>query len=310
MKTALICMMTAWAAGAGLWGCQPGGSRGERNLAPPEISRDGDAVAARVNGTAIYQSDVRRAAAAQGLIGEEDAINSGEPVFELTLQELIDQRLLALDAVRNGIDRDDEAQRRLQAARERILGNLRVETHLAEAVNEESILELYQAQNRLVGRGEERRARQIVVADEQTAITVLDRLNDEEDFEALITEFSIDESRREASGDTGWVSREMLPAPLRVPIFTSAVGGRAGPVQSEDGWHVIEVTDRRNPAPRSYEDTREDIARFMTFDAIQNLVTSLRDEAEVELVHDRTEEPKSSDQDSAADDKSEATPDP
>jgi len=249
------------------------------------ISRTTDAVVARVEGTLIYASDVQRAAAAQGLIGTDSELEASDPVFRVTVEDLIDQRLLALDARRAGVAQQEEAQRRLAAARERILGNLRVETYLAETVNDQTIRELYEAQKSLSGRGEERRARQIVVADEDTAKAVVGRLNDEEDFAALVTELSIDTVTRDRGGELGWLSRDVLPAPLRGPVFATNVGARAKPVQTEAGWHIIEVLDRRVPNQRSFEDTREDIARFMTFDAIESLMTDLRDRAEVERLY-------------------------
>ena len=59
---------------------------------------------AKVSGTFIYQSDVRRAAIAQGLIPSETEIAPTASVFKAVLEELIDQRLLALDAKAKAID--------------------------------------------------------------------------------------------------------------------------------------------------------------------------------------------------------------
>lgn len=270
---------------AGLAGCAEDSSTILDEDRPITISRTTDAVVARVEGTLIYASDVQRAAAAQGLIGADSALEVSDPVFRVTVEDLIDQRLLALDARRAGVAQQEEAQRRLASARERILGNLRVETYLAETVNDQTIRELYEAQKSLSGRGEERRARQIVVADEDTAMAVVGRLNDEEDFSALVTELSIDSVTRARGGELGWLSRDLLPAPLRGPVFATNIGARAEPVQTEAGWHIIEVLDRRVPNQRSFEDTREDIVRFMTFDAIETLMTDLRDRAEVERLY-------------------------
>lgn len=120
--------------------CAP--NAGEPAPAEPVLSidRSGDPVVARVDGSPIYQLDVRRAAEAQGLIGDTDAIEPGDPMFKTTLDDLIDQRLLALDALRSGVANDPEAQKRLAAAQDRILGNYRVERHLADIVRSESVV--------------------------------------------------------------------------------------------------------------------------------------------------------------------------
>lgn len=246
------------------------------------IVRTEDPVAATVEGTLIYQSDVKRAAIAQGLIGPRERVDPTSNVYRVTLDELIDQRLLMLDAVKGGLVETEEAQRRLSSARERILSNLRVELYLAEAVSETAIRDLYEAQNNLGGRGEERRARQIVLPDEAAAADVLERLGDEEDFEVLAAERSIDPATAQSGGELGWLSRDMLPTALRDAVFNASVGDRIGPIDGGEGWYVLEILDRRVPNQRSFEEMREDIARFMTFEAVDALMTDLRDSAEIE----------------------------
>ena len=239
---------------------------------------------ARVDGSPIYRLDIRRAAEAQGLIGEDDPLEPGDPVFTNVLDDLIDQRLLALDAVRSGVADDPEAKRRLAAAQDRILGNYRVERHLAETVTEDSIRELYNAQRELAGRGEERLVRRIVVADQETALEVARRLGDEEDFDTLIETYATDEALRDQSGDMGWVSRNMLNGAVASQAFSTPVGGRSAPFQVGDSWQVLEVEDVRTPLSRSYEDVREDISRFMTYEAIETLMRELRDRADIERI--------------------------
>lgn len=247
------------------------------------VMRLGDTEIARVDGTPIYLSDVERAAATNGLIAEGEPLTTSDTIFRTTLEELIDQRLLALDALRQGMDQENEAKRRLINARERILGNFRVEKALSEAVNETSIRELYDAQAMLANRGEERRARQIVLATQEEAITAANRLSDGEDFAELVGELSIDEPTARVSGDMGWLSRDMLTEPLRSAVFETALGQRAGPVATPEGFHILEVLDRRYPQSRPFEETREDLERFMTFETINSLVTELREEADIQF---------------------------
>lgn len=248
------------------------------------VMRLGDTEVARIDATPIYLSDVERAAAAGGLIPEGQPLTTSDPVFLVTLEELIDQRLLALDALRQGMDQEDEARRRLMLARERILGNLRVERLLAEAVNERTVRALYDAQADLANRGEERRARQIVLATQDEAVSAANRLEAGEDFAELVGELSIDEPTARASGEMGWMSRDMMTGALRRAVFDTPIGQRAGPIATPQGYHIIEVLQRRTPRSLPFEDTREDLERFMTFEAIDNLVTGLRDDADIQFI--------------------------
>lgn len=278
-------------AGCILVGCTADKPNSLEIVPPITIDRAGDPVVVRVNDTPIYRSDVQRAAQAQGLIGQDVTLSTDDSIFHLTVDELIDQRLLSLDAVRTGASKTPEAQRRLLAARERILGNYRVETHVSNAVNEASIRDLYMAQRELAGRGEERRARQIVLADEATALDIAQRLDDEEDFDTLAAEFSTDEATRDRGGELGWVSRDTLRGDMRSRVFSTPIGGRSVPFEVEDGWHIIEVIDTRTPSSRSFEESRDEIARFMTFEAVEDLLSDVRDRGNVERIYDSAPQP-------------------
>ncbi|HMP63452.1 MAG TPA: peptidylprolyl isomerase, partial [Phenylobacterium sp.] len=67
-------------------------------------------------------------------------------LFRRVLDEVIDQKLLAAEALKRNLDEDPVAQRRLAAARERILGDMLVESVVSNAVKENAIRGLYQEQ--------------------------------------------------------------------------------------------------------------------------------------------------------------------
>lgn len=299
--------LTAACALFGLVACAPASDELGRLAGPQSFDRTDDVVVATVDGSPIYRSDVRRAAEAGGQIGPDETLRLDEPVFLVTVGELIDQRLLALDARRTGVAVEEEVQRRLAEARERILGNYRVEARLAEAVTDDTVLELYQTQREMAGRGEERRIRQIVVGDEETANTVLSRLQDEEDFAELVAEYSTDESTRENEGERGWVSRDMLGGTLRTAVFNAELGGRTGPIEVDGEWVIIEVLDTRTPSNRSFEEVREEIERFLTFQTVEGLMTELRENGEIErLYEDMEDEPETDEAETAAPDTEDA----
>ncbi len=106
---------------------------------PPE---PGDTAVARVNGQVIWASDVKREAVAQGLISEGEPLDISSEVFRQRLDEVIDQKLLAAEATKRKLDKDPLAQRRLAAARERILGDMLVEGVVEKAVTDDAIRKL------------------------------------------------------------------------------------------------------------------------------------------------------------------------
>ena len=268
--------------------CGPNGS--ETRPALENVARaGGDKVVARVSGTELFASDVDLAAQEQGLVDEGISLSTTDERYRRVLEELIDQRLLALDAESQGLNADREAKIRLAAARERILGNIRVERHLRDVVNETSIRKIYEEQAKLAARGDEVRARHILVDDKDKAAELMAKIQSGEDFAELAKTHSIDAGSAERGGDLGYFTQDMLNADFARPIFGAAKGALLEPLKSEFGWHIAEVLDRR-PAPQpSFENLKPEIANFMTFDAIQDLLTELRDNAEVVILDESIE---------------------
>jgi len=258
---------------------------GTDSTALTEIDRlSSDEVVATVNGTQIYKSDVNLFAQEQGQIDEGQSLPDFDPRFSQLLEELIDQRLLALDADRIDLVSDQEAQIRLAAARERILGNLRVERYLQETVNETSIRRMYEEQSKLAARGDEVRARHILVEEKANAEELLAKIKDGADFATLASENSIDKGSSDRGGDLGYFTQDMLNGRFTRPVFQAGKGDYVGPIQSDYGWHIAEILDRRAAPQPTFETLRPKIVNFMTFDAIQELLLDLRETGDIEIL--------------------------
>lgn len=248
------------------------------------VVRLGDTEVASIDGTKIYLSDVERVAASQGLIEIGSPLTPGQPVFQKVLDELIDQRLLALDALRRSLDQEDETRRRLSVARERILGNVLVETHLKDKVNEETVRRMYDEQASLRERGVEIQARHILVKTEEVANSLVSKLSGGADFTELAKEFSEDEGSRVRGGDLGFFTQDMLNEVFTEKAFATPKGERSAPFETEYGWHIVEVLNRRTAPQASFEEMRGEILNFMTYDEIQTLLKTLRAQGEVKLL--------------------------
>lgn len=84
-------------------------------------------------------------------------------------------------------------------------------------------------------------ARHILVADEQTAQDLLQQIQDGADWTALAAEFSTDASNKDQGGDLGWFPRGAMVDPFEQAAFDAEVGDIVGPVETDFGWHLIEV---------------------------------------------------------------------
>nr|WP_225896858.1 SurA N-terminal domain-containing protein [Brevundimonas goettingensis] len=115
----------------------------------------GDQAVAKVQDQTIWASDVKREAVAQGLVGEGEPLDVTSDLFRRVLDEVIDQKLLAREAERRGLDNSILAQRRLKATQERIMGDMLVENEVNGRINDQAVQTLYQEQLKLAKSSEE-----------------------------------------------------------------------------------------------------------------------------------------------------------
>ena len=266
---ALLCAVFTSALSA----CSPSPEQSAVNL------RVDSATAATVNGATIYVSDVELEAAGQGIITPGEPFTAEHPDFQRVLDQLIDQKLMAQEARRLGLERGDDAQRRLQAAEERILGNILVESLVAREVDEDAIRRMYDQQVKLQQLDDEVRIRHILVADETTATRVITDLQAGGDFAAIAFEYSTDKETRLEGGELGFVAPNLLEEPFPTEIANTQVGAYSQPFKTDRGWHILQVDERRKPPPKTLEQMRPEIVSFLTFTEISKILRSLRADA-------------------------------
>lgn len=136
-------------------------------------------------------------------------------------------------------------------------------------------------------------ARQIVTETEEEAQQALERVEGGEDFAAVAEDVSIDDRTASEGGDLGEVSRsdlQMQPALAEAIFETAEPGELVGPIETQQGWHVIEVTERTQD---ELADVEGQIRQNLVTQAENEALTQWLDEqvqnAEVEVVADFAE---------------------
>lgn len=244
----------------------------------------GDVAVAKLDGRSVWASDVKREAIAQGLIGQGEPLDQASEQFHRVLDEVVDQRLLAAEAVKRKLDKDPIVQRRLAAARDRVLGDMLVEAEVGGVVTEANIKGLYEEQQKLSKRTEEIRARQIVSATAAESESLKKLLASGASFEALAMERSRDGATRFNGGDLGYFTLDIMPDAYGVALAGARRGETVGPFPVEGGFAVLKVEDIRTEQPIALDAARPQIVRFLTYDRIRDLLEKLRSRAKIELL--------------------------
>jgi peptidyl-prolyl cis-trans isomerase C len=216
-------------------------------------------IAARVNGRPITIQTLETAVMSRAVVAP--AGTTEEQLRSEVLEDLIDQHLIEQFAAVNGIQVDPTAvqdeiallQTQVEANGGTLTALLGLPTDTDREVIEQEIynvllnaaVEEYIFANATLDT-QQVNARHIVVNTEAEARDLLGRLQAGEDFAALAAQYSLDRSTADAGGDLGFVARgDLLQPAVEDVVFALPPNSRhPAPVQSELGWHIIEVSDR------------------------------------------------------------------
>ncbi|MBM4197814.1 MAG: hypothetical protein FJ197_12150 [Gammaproteobacteria bacterium] len=138
----------------------------------------------------------------------------------------------------------------------------------ATGPTEQELREVYDANPERFSRAEQRRARHILIAidadrDAAAALAragdVRARLGKGESFESLAAGFSDDPGSAQSGGDLGWVGSGTFPEPFETALFSLALNQVSEPVQTEFGYHLIELQELRSGAVQGFDEVRGEL---------------------------------------------------
>ena len=240
---------------------------------------DGDAVVAIVNGEPIQRSELEEVA--RGLPQQYQQMPI-QMLYDVLLDRVIDFRLLSEEAERVGVGDEPAVEEALARARADVLRDALVQQKIEEGITEDRLRALYEElkQSEDFAR-EEVHARHILLESEDEAKAVIEDLQAGGDFAALAQERSTGPSAP-SGGDLGYLQRGQMVPEFAEAAFALEPGQiTTDPVQTQFGWHVITVLDRRTAEPtfaESEPQLRQDLAR----EIVTALVADLREDAEIE----------------------------
>jgi foldase protein PrsA len=108
--------------------------------------------------------------------------------------------------------------------------------------------------------GTELNARHILVADEETANKVKKELDAGGDFAKLAKEYSTDPGSAENGGSLDWFGTGAMVPEFEEAAYALEVNEISEPVQSQHGFHIIQVTETRKVKDQpALEDQKEEI---------------------------------------------------
>jgi peptidyl-prolyl cis-trans isomerase C len=238
-----------------------------------------DPVVATVDGSPVHRSAIEAVAHS---LPEQMRQMPMQMLYGMLLDRVIDFRLLANEAERQNMGDDPGAQTALAQARAAVLRDFLVQQAIKQGTTEDELRARYEQKKSEEGFAhEEVHARHILLASEDEAKAVIKELEGGADFAELAKQRSTGPSGP-SGGDLGFISREQVVPEFAEAAFALQPGETSSePVQTQFGWHVIDVVERKQVEP-TFEESEPQLRQELAREIVTALVEDLRSGAEIE----------------------------
>jgi peptidyl-prolyl cis-trans isomerase C len=248
-----------------------------------EDTKDADSpetLIATVNGTP-YRLDVFRVFFMERLQGRP---TNNDPAVQ---QQLFDEFMNLIVASQEGDRRKLEGERNVVAALElermKVMSNAALSA-MADEI-EPSEKELKDAYDRIKEQASrtEYKARHILLKSEDEAKKLIKQLDKGGKFDELAKKHSEGPTGKDG-GDLGWFDPAQMVAPFAEAVTSMKPGTYTKePVQTQFGWHIIELQETRKAEPPSFEDAKPQLTALVKRQKLGEKLTNMRNNAMIEL---------------------------
>lgn len=213
---------------------------------------------------------------------------TGKPAAEATpeqksqmLDQLINMTLAAQAAEKEGLVKDPEVQAKIELIRTQVLAEAATEKYIkSHPISETETKAEYD--NQVANMPKEYKARHILVETKAEAESIIRELQAGGDFAKIAAKESKD-STGKSGGDLGWFSLHTMVKPFADAVAALKKGETTQtPVQSEFGWHVINLEDIRSPEPPAFDDVKQQVEMLAQRKKLQAYLDELRKTAKVQ----------------------------
>ncbi len=197
----------------------------------------------------------------------------------MVLNELVARELVAADARKKKLDTLPEVKAQVKLMQQQVLVDAWFADYFKKnPIKEEDVRDEYNRQLDSTKSGRnanEYSVSQILLGNEQDAQDVSKRLENNESFERIAQEKSLDKASAAQGGKLGWLLPSMIVKPLDDIILSLKKGSVSNPLQTNLGWHILKVDDVRKFKPATYDDAKANVIKGLVDAKRKTLVEEL-----------------------------------
>ena len=244
---------------------------------PAPVAPEGGAAAvvATVNGTDItlgHMIVLRENLPAQYQALPDDIL------FKGILDQLVQQTALS-----QGMDGKETLRDTLAMENDKrgYLSGVSLQAVAGTAVTDAELQKAYDTKFADLAETKEYNAAHILVKTEEEAKALKTQLDDGADFATLAQESSTDGAAANG-GDLGWFSDGMMVKPFQDAVFAMEVGAISDPLETQFGWHLIQLKETRIKSAPTLDDMREELAGEIEQAALEAHIKAIVDTAKID----------------------------
>ncbi|MFV0384138.1 peptidylprolyl isomerase [Paracoccus sp. (in: a-proteobacteria)] len=236
--------------------------------------RTADTVIATVNGQPVTLGQM--IVMKQSIQDPQMAALPDQALWDMMLDQLISQTAMAGQGTENaGVRAQVELQRR------NTLASSVISKIAAEQPSEDDIQAAYAKLFTDTAPVTEYSAAHILVDSEDKAKEVKKKLDEGGDFGALAQEYSTGPSGPN-NGDLGWFTADQMVQPFGEAVKALEKGQISDPVQTDFGWHVIQLKDTRVKEAPALDEVRDQIVQLVLRERVEAAIAKATTDAKVE----------------------------
>ena len=233
-----------------------------------------------VNGTAISRTEYD--IYVKGLLqGKQQELTPEQK--NQVLDEMISMELMAAQAEKDGLDKDLDTAAQLEVLRMRVLADAASQKIMKG--QEPTDAQLHAEYEIAVASMDktEYHARHILVASKDQAEQIIKKLKGGAKFQDLAKTQSLDTGSKATGGDLGWFTTPRMVKPFADAVKALKKGEiTPEPVQTQYGWHVIQLEDTREAAPPPFDQVKAQLVNSVIRKKLQAYVEDLKKNAKIE----------------------------
>ncbi|HZJ76449.1 MAG TPA: peptidylprolyl isomerase [Oscillospiraceae bacterium] len=240
-------------------------------------------ILATISGREVSEQDLE--SFLDSLDPERAAYFNTEKGREQLLDNFIAQELIYLDAIKNGLDKNEAFVRESEKMHENLLKQFAVHGLLRDIVaTEDESLNFYNENKHMFVEPETVKASHILVDGEEQAKEITKEINDGLSFEEAAKKYSHCPSNMKG-GDLGYFSKGKMVPEFEIAAFGMEIGETSEPVKTQFGYHIIKLEDKKEKTAKSFDDVKDELIQQLTAikqqKAYSDNANKLREEYEV-----------------------------